>query len=74
MHFARLTNQQAEAFFANQREVQKASMETNILLQVQKKDRETKLREDEVALDKLELQVATATREAYVANSDMMKY
>ena len=73
-HFAMLASQQAESYFANQRDVTKATMEMNILQLAQKKDREAKLREDEVAQDRLELQIATQTREQYVASNDMMKY
>ena len=49
-------------------------MESNILQQAQKKDKEAKLREDERELDKHELHTATQTREQYLANSDMLKY
>ncbi len=73
-HFAMLASQQAEAFFANQRDVTKATMEMNILQQAQKKDKEAKLREDEVNQDRLELQIATQTREQYVNTHDMIKY
>ena len=66
IHFAKLQNEQAENYFQNLKDVTKATMETNIIQQNEKMDRENKLKSDEQALDRHELDTAFATRTQYV--------
>ncbi len=70
----KLQNEAAEVHFAAKRDITKATMETNILQQSEKYDRELKQKLDEQALDRHELDVATKTRQQYVASSDLLKY
>lgn len=70
----KLQNESAEAHFAAKREVTRATMETNIVQQSEKYDRELKAKMDEQAQDRNEHEVATKTRQQYVASSDMLKY
>ncbi len=74
VHFAKLQNQQAEAYFQNHRDMTKAAMEANFTHESQKKDREQYLKEQEKLQDLEELDVARQTRQQYVASSDMTRY
>ena len=56
------------------RDIQKATMESNKVIESQKKDKEAFLKNEEAALDRHDLKVATETRQQYVANSDMTRY
>ena len=56
------------------RDVTKANMESNKVLESQKHDKECKLQQDELHQDRQELNVATETRQQYVSASDMTKY
>ena len=49
-------------------------METNMVQQSEKYDREFKAKMDEQRQDRHELEVARQTRQAYVNSSDMLKY
>jgi hypothetical protein len=70
----KLQNEAAETHFAAKRDITKATMEANIMQQSEKLDREQKQKWDEQAQDRLELEIATKTRQQYVASSDMLKY
>ena len=74
VHFANLQSQAAEEHFAAKRDITKATMEANIVQQSEKLDREWKLKADEQAQDRYELEVARQTRQQYVNSSDMLKY
>ena len=58
VHFANLNNAAAEEHFKNLRDMQKATMETNKVLQSQKEDNERNAKEAEQQLDRHELLVA----------------
>jgi hypothetical protein len=58
VHFANLNNAAAEDHFKNLRDMQKATMETNKVLQSQKEDNERNAKMAEQQLDRYELQVA----------------
>ena len=74
VHFAKLQNQQAENYFQNLRDMTKAAMETNKVIDSHKRDHHARLREEELQQDRQELDVAYETRKQYVESSDMHKY